>query len=181
MEKITTSQAHSTAPVSPTSSAKIHQHAKSFANLLNSHLGATGIQQNEALTSQQVMQTRANTAAESLHNKPPDSSAPLVSLGVLNGKAPTVSHLLKAHSTLQGETWNILSSSANRGKVFTGIPVGTLVQLDPVTKEISFRHPSQIRPGNESAPSPATSIAGQKWLSSFGQFFLFFKWSLCCF
>jgi len=183
MDKIITSQAHSTATVSTTSPPKV-QNAISFADLLNSYTGPAGIQQNEALFSQQVMQTRAITPAEvplldlldysmdqggstfaintpiSPNNKLPDSSATLVSLGVLNGKAPTVSHLLKAHPALQGEVWNILSTAANREKDFTGMPVGTLVQFDPGTKEISFRHPSQIQMGNENSIPPATSGAG---------------------
>jgi hypothetical protein len=75
-----------------------------------------------------------------------------VQLGVISTAAPTVSHLLKAHPSLGQETWNILSSSVNRGKDFTRIPVGTVVQVDPSNHEITWRRQGQ----NDAAVTAAT-------------------------
>lgn len=70
-------------------------------------------------------------------------AAGMRSIGVIGDKAPTVSHLLQAHPELHNDTWDILSSAANRGKDFTTIPVGTAVQIDPVTREISWQSSGQ--------------------------------------
>ncbi len=60
-----------------------------------------------------------------------------VSLGTLNKKTPTISHLLAA-SEFDKEKWQILSLPVNADKDFRHIPAGTEVRIDPLTKEISW-------------------------------------------
>jgi len=61
-------------------------------------------------------------------------------LGVISRQNPTISHLLKAHSAFGNDTWNILSSPVNAGKDFRRIPLGTVVTIDPVTREINWQN-----------------------------------------
>ena len=72
-----------------------------------------------------------------------------VSLGVISGESPTVSHLLKAHPEFQNDTWNILSSAMNRDKPFHKIASGTNIYLQPGSMEIVWDQPggsNQISP-----------------------------------
>lgn len=64
-------------------------------------------------------------------------------IGVISENVPSVSHLLKSHSSLQSDTWNILSSAVNRDKDFTRLPVGTVVQFNYVSREISWQLPGK--------------------------------------
>jgi hypothetical protein len=71
-----------------------------------------------------------------------------VSIGVISKDFPTVSHLLKADDALGSETWNILYSNVNKGKDFSSLSEGSMVLIDPVTRELSWQSP-----GNISAPT----------------------------
>ncbi len=82
-----------------------------------------------------------------------DSAA--VPVGVISKDVPTVSHLLKSHDTLGSETWNILYSSANKGKDFSSLPEGAVVLMDPVTRELSWQSSEKT---SAPAPVPAAPI-----------------------
>lgn len=62
-----------------------------------------------------------------------------VELGVISRQEPTVSHLLKAHPEFGNETWTILSSTINKNKDFSRLPVGAVVTIDPATREIGWQ------------------------------------------
>ncbi len=91
--------------------------------------------------------------------KPSIQNSDKTRLGVISENIPTVSHLLKSHPTLKSDTWNILASGVNRDKDFTSLPVGAEVQIDPVTREISWQSSGPPRyPNANPASLPDVNI-----------------------
>jgi len=62
-----------------------------------------------------------------------------ISLGSLDAKNPSVSHLLSSHPKLARDTWNILDSAANKNKNYRVIPEGVEITLNLQTNEINWK------------------------------------------
>lgn len=77
----------------------------------------------------------------------------LVSLGRIDGRNTTVSHLLASNGELKDNGWQILASDINRNKSFRTIAEGTEVFLNAGSGEISWKTAED----NESAKLAATS------------------------
>ncbi|MBT6277855.1 MAG: hypothetical protein HOI95_27445 [Chromatiales bacterium] len=80
-------------------------------------------------------------------------------LGVIDGKTPTVSHLLTKHPTLGSDAWNILALPINKGKNFNALPAGVAVRIDPVTREISWQSNGKVGQAIPVASDTASPLA----------------------
>jgi hypothetical protein len=105
-------------------------------------------------------QAASPTQFDQLLLKPSIQNSDKMGLGVIGENTPTVSHLLKSHPSLKSDTWNILASAVNRDKDFTSLPVGAEVQIDPVTREISWQSSGPLRYPNANPAGQPDVIVG---------------------
>jgi hypothetical protein len=93
----------------------------------------------QASLAQQVYSQTANQQAETIQTGSSDSSR-VLELGVLNSSTPTVSHLLAA-SELNDRKWDYLALPVNADRDFNRIPVGSSVNIDRESGEITWSKP----------------------------------------
>ena len=84
----------------------------------------------------------------------PETASPkdLITLGAIDSKNPTVSHLLKNHPDMKAQMWQLLGNDINKGKPYHRIPTGTEIQLNSETMEIVWSDNAQVATVAGSAP-----------------------------
>ena len=73
----------------------------------------------------------------------PGSEGAKMILGQVNGRTPTVSHVLARNPEHGKDTWRIIHNQINSSKDFTRIPNGAAITMDPATREISWQSPGK--------------------------------------
>gem|GEM_PF-687873 len=76
-------------------------------------------------------------------NTPGAEPGEQISLGVIDRKTPTVSHLLHNNPRFHDQTWEILSQPINADKAFHKMAAGSEVVLNPTTMEITWNNAKQ--------------------------------------
>jgi len=74
----------------------------------------------------------------------------LIPLGKIDKTTPSISHLLTGNTAYQHESWDIIAAKINKNKQFTTIQRGTVVSLNPTSKELVWAE-SQSRPRSTDA------------------------------
>ncbi len=118
-------------------------------------------------------QERLQTESTPASPKQP-SSHPKISLGTIDGTAPTVSHLLKKNDLTRTNTWDILQQPINKKKDFSDLRPGTEIFLDESTEELLWASPGEptSAPARASNAEPAQqeiSLKGESQPVSLGK------------
>ncbi len=73
-----------------------------------------------------------------------------IKLGQLNQARPNIASLLAELPEYKGQRWSIIHAPVNSNKSFTQIPSGSMIYLNPETRELSW---SSAQAANHSAPA----------------------------
>ena len=123
-----------------------HQATPSFSRLLaETALGSSpGIRSPAYATGQPYPAARTGAV-----------SPPLVKIGTISSKTPTVSNLLSNNPAFENDCWTILNTDVNRGKDFTRLREGTAIFYNPTTRELVWGDKTRVL----SEPLPRVPLA----------------------